>query len=279
MAKLRDEESFRYHMENTVARCAKCWVLISKQTVLGEQFVISPRLCKSNYCKICRAKNLRKIRRILIATMAHDKWRLVTLTYPQQSQHIETILQNSYQTFRKFLNRIRRRKKNIKYIRTLEIHKNQFPHFHMVVNKYIPFELLRQAWQDLGGGIVDIRASTHAKPPENNKALRNSQTKTHLSYKTAARYLTEEIEKQQQDPHNLGSLLWRHRVRTITTSRNIKLNLKQETYKYHGTYNNLTDAMWCYEMLKREAADGKNPIPGINFGSDAVLVGPGFELQ
>jgi hypothetical protein len=44
------------------------------------------------------------------------------------------------------------------YIRVLEFQKNGNPHFHILIDRYIPQPWLRVAWVAIGGGsIVDIR--------------------------------------------------------------------------------------------------------------------------
>jgi hypothetical protein len=133
-------------------------------------------------------------------------------------------------------------------------------HLHVVFNRFIPVQLLKSAWQDQGGGIVDIRASR--KCPTCFKALPCKHTDSRMppAYKAAARYLTDELEKKYQDPHNLGYLLWKHRIRTITTSRNIKLTKSSTPIQFVGLYNTIEDALTWKDKMHREQ-DPLNPRP------------------
>ena len=55
---MRTLESFHHHLETTVANCHTSWIVLKRNTLLGDEYIITPHLCKSNYCDVCRPKNL-----------------------------------------------------------------------------------------------------------------------------------------------------------------------------------------------------------------------------
>jgi len=107
------------------------------------------------------------------------------------------------------------------------------------------------------------------------KWLHNPKPKP-LTYQEAAHYLTEEIEKYQQDPHRLGLTYWLARVRSITTSRNLKLRPSSSDWQFEGVYNELSEAMWPYQLNHELAATHDRPTMTTHDGRSAIHLGYGF---
>jgi len=85
---------------------------------------------------------------------------------------------------------------SIQYIRVLEFQKNGNPHFHILINRYLEIEWIRQAWVAVGGGyMVDIQL-----------------VDVHRVSRYLSKYLTKELL--------MSAPL---RSRRVTTSRGIKL--------------------------------------------------------
>lgn len=86
------------------------------------------------------------------------------------------------------------------YIRVLEFHKNGNPHFHVLIDRYIALEWIREAWVAVGGGyMVNIKF-----------------VDVHRVSRYLSKYLTKELL--------MSAPL---RCRRVTTSRGIKLFEKQ----------------------------------------------------
>lgn len=271
MAK-RTIESYNRHLNVTVKNCSKEWIVMRDNTQFFPSFILIPRSCGSNFCPKCRADNLRRLRKALFVSMNKDRWRLVTLTFPQKDITPEEILSNCYSMFRKFTMRLKRKAPHLKYVRALEIHKNGYPHLHCVFNQYVAHGFLKKAWQDLGGGIVDIRATKKCEKCGASGKCEHHPNKTRMNYKQAARYLTEEMEKKAQDPHVLGYPLWRDRIRTITTSRNFKIKPVTGAYTFCGLHPDLKSAMAIYEELQFDADMMNAPPPSkIKTGSAIII--------
>ena len=251
-------------------------MVISREILLGTEYMVMPRPCKSNYCLSCRRANLKTLRRALYRTMAGNRWRLVTLTFPHRDQDPDLQLGNASKLFKRFTKRARRLHRDVKYVRTIELHKSGHPHIHFVLNKYLPVEWIRTNWKDLGGGIVDIRAAGKCKLCHRTPPCEHIKQRRIAGYKQAARYLTEEIEKIFQDPYSAGYNFWKHRIRTVATSRNLQLKRPGSNWLYVRTYSSLTEAM-TFTL----------PDPLLNTGSDrpkvswttledAFLIAPGL---
>jgi hypothetical protein len=134
---------------------------------------------------------------------------------------------------------------HLTFVRTIELHESDFPHLHLIVDRYIPKALITKAWHDLGGGIVDIVA--HPRCPTcgiRGKCQHNRNPKP-LNYRAAADYLTDEIEKANQDPHNLGEIYWLAHLRSITTSRNFHITPCKTDWQFVGIWSEVTEA-WHY---------------------------------
>ena len=259
---MRSIESYHRHLERTVANCGTSWIVLSRNTLLGEEFLLTPHMCKSNYCDNCRKRNLLKLRKSLFKTMYHRRWRLVTLTFPDHSADVLTTLRSLYRNFKKFIQRVRRKYPGISFIRTIEVHQSGFPHIHLVVDSFIPIAFLQKHWHDLGGGWVDITSGN-----------KQSRVKRPANAKQAARYLTEELEKRVQDPHKLGHVFWQANLKSVTTSRNLDIAQSTGEWQFKRNAKDLADAMYEFEFLKMKATWEDNAAPGVHYGRDCIRIG------
>lgn len=278
---MRTPESFQKHLTKTVANCGSKWIICRKENVLGEEFLITPHQCKSNYCPQCRPRNLISIRKTLYRTLAEERWRLVTLTFPDHSITPMEQLCKLRKQFNNFTHRLRRAYPQIKFIRAIEIHQSGFPHIHLIVNKFVPKGFISKAWHDCGGGYTDIRVNRKcgvcggtlpcAAHPANHK----------FNFKNAARYLTEELEKKFQDPHTLREIFWQVGLKSITASRNISFKPAQSEWEFKGIAKTPEDALYYYDWLKYKAKEGENPMPTIHsFDNDrSMVIGYGFKQK
>jgi len=226
----RTAETFRQHLEKVVATCGTTWLLLTRPSILGQEYLAIPNTCKSAYCPRCRPAQLRKLRKALFTAMARKTWRLCTLTFPWTPENPLEAFRQASRAWRRFQRKFEHAYPGTLWVRTLEVHQSGRPHFHMVVDRYIPQAHLERLWHEAGGGIVDIRMA-HDKTGR-RKAC---------GYKQAARYLTEEIEKTVQDPHRMGSELWQSGMRTITYCRAIKLRPQESDWTFYAARQTLDD--------------------------------------
>jgi hypothetical protein len=262
---MRTIESYNKHLTTAVAGCCQKYVVLKSDTLLGDEYLIAPARCKSNYCKVCRPQNLRTLRHTLLGSLKYHRWRLLTLTYPDHSKDVLTQLTSIYRQCKRLVQRIRYTYPDVAFCRTIEIHQTGYPHLHFVIDKYIPVSFIQKHWHDLGGGRVDIRMP-----------VKRDGTKKRVSYKDVARYLTEELEKKEQDPHKLGHIFWQAQCKAITTSRNLKLKKTKSPYTYMGVHHTLASAMYHYEWLLFKWEMDGTPKPSINYGANCIKVGYGY---
>lgn len=273
---MRTLESYYKHVNKALLQCRKSYIVLKRDTLLGLEYIITPHLCKSNFCPVCRAKNIRLIRKALYLSMSKDKWRLITLTFPDHSLDILDQLKRLSKQFKRFIQRLKRRYPSLKFVRTVELHASKYPHIHMVVNSYIPVSLLTYHWRAVGGGIVDITNHSKCRICGLKYPCRCGKLKRAPSYKVAARYLTDELEKKYQDPHSLGSIFWQANVKPITTSRNFHFKKTSKEWSYVARYDQLKDAMYHYEELAYCAQWNEKPTPSIHYGSNSIYVSYGL---
>jgi hypothetical protein len=272
----RTPETFQDHLDHVVSQCCTRWLVLQTLTLLGPEYIITPQLCKSNYCPTCRAHNLRRLRQALYISLRKKQWRLVTLTYPDHTLDKLDVLKNTARQFKRLVQRLRRRYPHLTFVRTIELHESDFPHIHFIVDRYVTKSLLSKHWHDLGGGIVDVHA--YAKCPVcgvRGKCQHNPHPKP-LSYRTAANYLTDEIEKENQDPHRLGLVYWLAHIRSITTSRNLKLIPPKNEWKFYGVFDELSTACDNVFFMQRHGPNEPRPQLTTAEMKDGLYVGYGF---
>jgi hypothetical protein len=147
----------------------------------------------------------------------------------------------------------------------------------MIVDTYIPVGFLKEAWQACGGGHVSIHEAKCSVCGRSLPCVEHHQRKL-ISSKNAARYLTEELEKKRQDPHGLGFDYFRAGVKTLMTSRNLKLAPAPYTdWMYVRGTPSFQDAMYEYERLMYEHIYNGALRPSVKFGKNKVMIGMGYE--
>lgn len=273
----RSLESFEDHLNYKVRLCCTKWIVLKRLATLNREYLVVPQYCNSNYCETCRANNLRKLRQTIIRTIKRDRWRLCTLTYPDHSTDAETILCESYKQLKAFIRLLRKRIKKLKYIRVLELHESGFPHHHVILNQYVPRKLIELSWSSLGGGNISIIDPSKCNKCNKRPPCIHIKKKLSPSYKKAAHYLTEEIEKKIQDPHRLGYILWKNRIRTITTSRTLTLKTKSNEYEFTGIYHSLEEALECQIYCTTIEEDDRGHQVGIASFSGGYKIGKGYK--
>jgi hypothetical protein len=278
---LRTLESFQHHLTDVVAACRTHWILLQRQTLLGLEYITLARPCQSQYCPDCRRVYLRQIRRSITDGIKGRRWRLVTLTYPDHTADRLVTLKGISRQFKLLIHYTTRRYPGLQYIRSIELHKSGMPHIHMIVDRYIPQAFIVKAWHDLGGGHVNV-VSTRKCPVCSSRGpcIHNPHPKP-LSYQEAAFYLTEEIEKAAQDPHRLGVIYWLAHVRSLTTSRAIKLRPRNSEYHFAGLFDSRRAAEDAVLQLNALQAVSDHPRLGLKRLRSLSVIAPGVssELQ
>jgi hypothetical protein len=110
--------------------------------------------CKCWDCKYCGPKKARRYKNAIRDTAeAHKLCRFLTLTLDpcfMDRENPVAYINKAYAKWRIYLKR--KLGARVVYIRILEFQKNGNPHFHILVDRFIPHSLIQSTWQAAGGG-------------------------------------------------------------------------------------------------------------------------------
>lgn len=187
--------------------------------------------CKCWDCCYCGPRKAGRYKyAIRAAAERHKLFRFLTLTLdPKTIPNCEPgesvkYINRSWAEFRVYLLRYFRRHykgKKLEFIRVLEFQKTtELAHFHLLVNAYIDWAWIKNAWQTCGGGAhVDIRA-----------------VDCHRVSRYLSKYLTKELLMSAP-----------RRSRRVTASRGIVLNKKSKPTHVWRLYK--TSVTWFFEFF------------------------------
>jgi hypothetical protein len=161
--------------------------------------------CKCWNCSYCSPRKAKRYRRaIRLVAEECGLCRFITLTLDPSKIEGDPIryLNDTFAKLRTYLRR--QFGSTPRYIRVLEFQKNGNPHFHLLIDRYVPWDWLREAWQAVGGGsFVNIKF-----------------VDVHRISNYLSKYLTKELLLSAPP-----------RCRRVTTSRGIHLFEKQKSEK------------------------------------------------
>lgn len=113
--------------------------------------------CKQWSCRFCAEQ---KIKTLSIKTEAAKPNRLLTLTVdPALWEDPRAAFDGTRRKVPECMRFLRKRFKEVEYLRVTELTKRGWPHYHLMVRSpYIPHEVVKAKWRDLtGASIVDVR--------------------------------------------------------------------------------------------------------------------------
>ena len=111
--------------------------------------------CRTWGCCYCGPKKAKRYRYLIGHLAEREKLtRFLTLTLDPSKVEGDSVryLRGVFNKFRLYL----RRKYGapVKYIAVLEFHKSGIAHLHLLVDRFIPWDWIRQSWSAIGGGRV-----------------------------------------------------------------------------------------------------------------------------
>ena len=111
--------------------------------------------CKTWSCCYCGPRKAKRYRHLIGQLAEREKLtRFLTLTLDPSKVEGDSVryLRGVFNKFRLYL----RRKYGapVKYIAVLEFHKSGVAHLHLLVDRFIPWDWIRQSWSAIGGGRV-----------------------------------------------------------------------------------------------------------------------------
>ena len=182
--------------------------------------------CKTWGCCHCGPRKAKRYK-YLISQLAEREQltRFLTLTLDPTLIEGDSVryLRGVFNKFRLYLKR--KYGAPIKYIAVLEFHKSGIAHLHLLVDRFIPWDWIRQSWSALGGGqIVFIK-----------------YVDVHRISRYLSKYLTKELL--------LSAPL---RSRRVTTSRSLRLIEKRESDTAWSLFK--TSIFYLYSRLSSTAS-------------------------
>lgn len=162
--------------------------------------------CKSYKCEYCRPKKLNRFRFFAENRLkSFDRIRLMTLTArndfgkfkPSEDTKYHAIKEFA-EIFRRFITNLRRSPKlnqfyrDVQYIKILEFTKNGYPHYHIAIDRFLPYLIIQELWNEAVNtvkGTKGINARINIESKGDSKRIASYITK----------YLTKTAEKTAND--------------------------------------------------------------------------------
>lgn len=154
--------------------------------------------CKSYKCEYCRPKKLNRFRFFAEQRLkSFDRIRLMTLTArndfgkfkPSEDTKYHAIKEFA-EIFRRFITNLRRSPKlsqyyrDVQYIKVLEFTKAGYPHYHILVDRFLPYLTIQELWND---AVNTVKGTTGINARINIKSGFNANG--------AGRYITKYLTK------------------------------------------------------------------------------------
>lgn len=185
--------------------------------------------CKTYACPVCGPKKAYKLQKAIEDRLdLMDKVRLVTFTVRTTAfAHPKHCVMLIGEIWRRFINNLRRDprlskpQKNFQYIKVVEFTKKMFPHFHVFVDKYIPWLIIQYHWNN----AINKVAKDKGKNGHVN-------VKHICSKKNASRYVAKYVLKTAQEfDEKIGKLYGqdRKKLKLYTKSGGMKLFYESES--------------------------------------------------
>jgi len=158
------------------------------------------KMCGRWECPYCNRKKVKRLFYGMEQELKDSTFRFFTLTVDINRYTSEIAAHQINIAWDILLKRIRRKFKNIKYIKIIEFTKKSYVHIHALINVYIPQSWLSKAWDEIGMGyIVDI------------KKVRSVGVTSYI-----AKYLSKFSKLPIEQTYNY----YKYSLRRFTTSRN-----------------------------------------------------------
>jgi len=125
--------------------CSTSYLTSVNETSDLIQIKVHPLLCHSPYCETCNNIKRIKLYNKLKQFANNRQLRFLTLTY-KYDNNCENILEKYSKDFNKFITYIRRLNYKFNYFKIIEFTKKQTIHFHLLIDSYIPQQLISNLW-------------------------------------------------------------------------------------------------------------------------------------
>jgi hypothetical protein len=217
----------RFSQSNVLGRRKFCGLWVVKSDTPDGRVRIIRVNCKCWDCSYCGPRKAKRYKRAIRRTAEeHRLARFLTLTVDPAKIGNDNVVRFINKTFAKWRVSLKRNfGVSPKYIRILEFQQNGNPHFHILIDRYVPHAWIMQSWSAVGGGrIVNIK-----------------YVDLHRVSRYLSKYLTKEL-----------LLSAPKRSRRVTTSRSLHLFEKSNDTRWVLLKVSI---FWWYSHLGNAAQD------------------------
>lgn len=161
---MRTAEELEKHKKRVNCCCKGHTILHSLQNkdLAAEKthrvYTVVPIKCTSYFCPDCAKKKKNSLREKVKTVLKNETWRFLTLTTVKPEEYTTEYMKRCSDAINKLFTNLRRKFRNLKYIKIVEIGKGDNIHYHILVNCYIDRSIIIKYWRKYTGAfIVDIR--------------------------------------------------------------------------------------------------------------------------
>lgn len=195
--------SFESHIKAIRNYCNSQAVIYDNTNHIGGTIHKHGNACNSWDCEPCRKKKASVLRSRIDSGINGQNWKLLTLTIDPKRTTLPESLNTLSHLWDQFSKRLRRRFKDLKYIRVVEFNKSGYPHLHLIIDQYIYKPWIIANWSDLGGGtIVDIQQ---------------------IKGKNVGRYVSGYLSHKEKKHHEHDHQFYDYGLRRFNFSRNFPI--------------------------------------------------------
>lgn len=204
-----------YHRVNS---CGSFGVVIRHPTPLGPVHVQYRTRCGSRFCVVCAQTKSLEWQRKIIGSFAHKKCVMVTLTFDSTAP--DPFFNPGYYSLAwdNFLKRLRRKYPKLCFARMVELTSKGRPHFHVLVDRYIPQKYVSWAFEKCGGGKISWCQF--------------------IDPGRASRYITKYVTKSFDPDSRAPYFFFCSRMRSVSVSRGLFYTIPRKpgtSFVSHGT--------------------------------------------
>lgn len=237
---LRNSEDLAKHKNNTVKNCERYFLSILSSSDTKARLHCCTNTCKSYLCDKCRRASYFKFRHRIKKELQKVSYTMWTFTVGTQFFDNPEKISELPKMFSTFWKRVLRKYPHAKYFRVLEIGKGGNPHFHCLINCFLPYHWLTENWEECSTGKV-----THFRK---------------INSENAAYYVTKYISDAEKSNANNEETLFLSHIRRFAYSRGIlNPNIKEFRLHHYSSSVNPLETISKFEKDKRIILG----IPGI----------------
>ena len=255
---IRNKGTWENHLKSISSYCKSQATMYDNTNHRGGTIVKKPNNCNSWDCPECRKKKASVLKSRITEGTVKQSWRLLTLTFDPKTITLQECLNTCSHSWDVFQKKLKRAFPDIAWIKVLEFQANGYPHYHIIVNKFISKSFLSWAWMSVGGGAI----------------LKIQKVKT----KHISNYVSNYLSNKNKKHHERDYQFFYYALRRFAFSRNFHLRPWERTTVIftRGIDFDCINDLWdnAIKLVYRSgvfyAVNKQNQIKYINLQSNSI---------